>query len=140
MRHVAHCAIDAIAVFNGSFDKLNSIGLRDGAAVTQRPNTCARHRRSESSLSTRLTPTFPVAPVTRSCIDLSVRTACQTSRQTATSRLATNFRLKFRARRLLTCEGHAAVFLVFEGLIEIEAVSEIRAAVGYEEGDVDLLL
>jgi hypothetical protein len=48
--------------------------------------------------------------------------------------------LEVPRKALLTCEGHAAAFLVFEGLIEIGAVSEIRAAVGYEEGDVDLLL
>src|SRR5580704_8991377 len=35
---------------------------------------------------------------------------------------------------------HAAVLLGFEGLIEIGAVREIRAAVGNEEGGVDLLL
>jgi hypothetical protein len=34
---------------------------------------------------------------------------------------------------------HAAVLLVFEGPREIGAVSEIRAAVGDEEGGVDLL-
>jgi hypothetical protein len=39
-----------------------------------------RYRGSESSRSMRLTPTFPVAPVTRSCIDLPLRTACQASR------------------------------------------------------------
>jgi hypothetical protein len=38
MRHVAHCAIDAIAVFDASFDNLYSVGFRDGAAVTQRPD------------------------------------------------------------------------------------------------------
>ena len=40
MRHVAHCAIDAIAVFDASFEDLYAIGLRVRAAVTQRPNTC----------------------------------------------------------------------------------------------------
>jgi hypothetical protein len=35
---------------------------------------------------------------------------------------------------------HAAVLLVFEGLIEIGAVSGIGAAVGDEEGSVDFLL
>jgi hypothetical protein len=35
---------------------------------------------------------------------------------------------------------HAPVLLGFEGLVEIGAVSEIRAAVGDEEGGVDLLL
>jgi len=37
-------------------------------------------------------------------------------------------------------EDHAAVLLVFEGLIEIGAVSEIGAAVGDDEGSVDFLL
>jgi hypothetical protein len=41
MRHVAHRAIDAAAVFDASFDDLYSIGLRDGAAVTQRPHPWA---------------------------------------------------------------------------------------------------
>ena len=35
---------------------------------------------------------------------------------------------------------HAAVLLGFERLIEIGPVSEVRAAVGDEEGGVDLLL
>src|ERR1700733_13428118 len=35
---------------------------------------------------------------------------------------------------------HAAVLLVFEGLIEVGTISEVRAAVGDEEGGVDLLL
>src|SRR3984957_659493 len=39
MRHVAHRAIDAAAVFDASFEDLDSIGLCDRAAVTQRPDT-----------------------------------------------------------------------------------------------------
>ena len=34
---------------------------------------------------------------------------------------------------------HAAILLVFEGLIEIGAVGEIRAAVGDKEGGVDAM-
>jgi hypothetical protein len=41
MRHVARRAIDAAAVVEASFDDLYAIGLRDRAAVTQRPGACA---------------------------------------------------------------------------------------------------
>ena len=40
VRHVAHRAIDAAAVVDASFDNVYSIGPRNCAVVTQRPDTC----------------------------------------------------------------------------------------------------